>query len=104
MPTMRSTGKTPSSATPLRTTPAPKGLRIIAKGCRASARLPWYQSSEPGSKPSTPPHPVPTSSARHELRHTPPVIWQFSLFSSQFTTSVLRSLGEEGSSYQPPRA
>ncbi len=54
-----------------RPTPAPKGLRIIAKGCRASARLPWYPRQSPGSKPSATPHTAVTSSVRQKPLHTP---------------------------------
>jgi hypothetical protein len=44
---------------PFRFTPFPTGLRILAKGCRASARLPWCRTSITG-KPT------------QRLRHTPP--------------------------------
>ncbi len=58
----------PSSTTTLRQTPTPTGSCNIAKGCRASARLPWYPCQLPESKPITPPHSTATSSVCNELR------------------------------------
>ncbi len=51
---------------------APKGLRIIAKGCRASARPPWYHLPQiRKANPAPSPHPKPTSSVSHPHRHVP---------------------------------
>lgn len=61
---------TPLHSTPLRIPSTPKGLRTIAKGCRASARLPWYRvQPDWESKPSTPAHPSASSSVckKHRL-------------------------------------
>ena len=59
---------TSSSATSLRITPAPTGLRIIAKGCRASARPPWYRQTKIlEAKPALSSHTAPASSVCHAL-------------------------------------
>jgi hypothetical protein len=57
-----------SSASSLRHPPTPTGSRNIAKGCRASARQPWYPCQLPESKPITPKDPTTTSSVCNELR------------------------------------
>ncbi len=64
---------TPFFATPLRRTPAPKGLRNTAQGCRASASAPL--GNAPNNREANPPlrrtHRSPAASAKRPATHLP---------------------------------